>query len=264
MHDVKLVTVFISPEMYSKFFTSNANVNCHDLIGIDNRPLNRGLPVIYNEVIEKYKNDDFWLFFVHEDFEIKCDLAIVNCLDRSFIYGTFGVSLINNAPVGYGRHICSNKDGSCAIEVGNEVTGTVKVQTLDCQSILVHTSLLSKYPFLRFDEKLTFDLYAEDLCINAQKWYGIDVRVFPLRFQHYSCGKITERYHAGLRYLAEKYPAVAVAGPCSFIGGKASELEKMFKYDIRANDDNKKTMKIICVVRGFIRRFKLFFSTCFK
>lgn len=62
MHDIKLVTVFITPEMYNRFFISNPNVNCYDLIGIDNRQLNRGLPVIYNETIENHINDDCWLF----------------------------------------------------------------------------------------------------------------------------------------------------------------------------------------------------------
>jgi len=261
MRDVKLVTAIINPEMYSRFFTSNPNVNCHELIAIDNRQLNRGLPIIYNEVIEKYLNEDCWLFFVHEDFEIKCGMEIVDRLERNFVYGTFGINLEHNVPVPYGRHVCSHKDGSCAVEVGNVVLDTVKVQTLDCQSVLVHTSLLAKYPLLRFDEKLTFDLYAEDFCINAQEHHGIDVKVFPLQFQHYSHGNLTERYHAGLRYLAGKYPAVAVAGSCSFIGGRADELDKIFKYDIRANNDGGKVMRIFRRTRSFARRLKrLFFA----
>jgi predicted HAD superfamily hydrolase/LmbE family N-acetylglucosaminyl deacetylase len=240
MHDKKLVTVFINPEMYNRFFTSNAHINYYDLVDIDNRQLNRGLPVIYNEVIANHIDDDCWLFFVHEDFEIKCDLAVINNLDRGSIYGTFGVNLEHDVPVGYGKHICSKKDGSGPLDIGNEILDTVKVQTLDCQSILLHTSLLAKYPLLRFDEKLTFDLYAEDFSINAQEKYGIDIKVFPLIFQHYSYGKVTERYHAGLRYLAEKYPSVGVAGSCSFIGGRANELEKKYTYDIPANPNNNK------------------------
>jgi len=237
-YNIKLITVFITPEMYNKFFTSNAHVNYYDLVGIDNRQLNRGLPIIYNEIIENHINDNCWLFFVHEDFEIKCDLAIIDSLDCGNVYGTFGVNFEHNVPVGYGKHICSKKDGSEPIDVGDEVLDTVKVRTLDCQSVLLHTSLLAKYPLLRFDEKLTFDLYAEDFCINAQEKYGLDIKVFPLQFQHYSHGKVTERYHAGLRYLAEKYPSVAVAGSCSFIGGRASELEKKYTYDIPANPKN--------------------------
>lgn len=239
IYTVKLITVFITPEMYHRFFTSNTHVNYYNLIGIDNRQLNRGLPTIYNEIIDNHINEDCWLFFVHEDFEIKCDLAIADDLDHESIYGTFGVNFEHDTPVGYGKHICSQKDGSGPLDVGLEVLDAVKVQSLDCQSILVHTSLLAKYPLLRFDENLTFDLYAEDFSINAQEKYGIDVKVFPLKFQHYSHGKVTERYHAGLRYLAEKYPSVAVAGSCSFIGGRAHELEQKYTYDIPANPRNK-------------------------
>jgi hypothetical protein len=100
---------------------------------------------------------------------------------------------------------------------------------------MVHTSLLSRYPTLRFDERLTFDLYAEGFSINAQERFGITVKVVPLKFQHYSHGNLTERYYEGLHYLASKYPDVAVAGSCSFIGGRASTLEKLFKYNIRAD-----------------------------
>lgn len=263
MRGIKLVTVFITPEMYSKFFTSNNNVNCYDLIGIDNRQLNRGLPIIYNEVIENYINDDCWLFFVHEDFEIKCGLSIIDRLDRRNVYGTFGINLEYDAPVGYGKHICSKKDGSGPLDVGNQVIDTVKVQTLDCQSILVHTSLLASHEFLRFDENLMFDLYAEDFSINAQA-HGIDVKVFPLKFQHYSYGKVTERYHAGLRYLAEKYPLAAVAGSCSFIGGMAHELEKKFTYDIPANPNSNKSIGIFYRLGRITSRFKSFLVSRLK
>lgn len=264
MHDIKLVTVFITPEMYSRFFTSNANVNGYDLISIDNRQLNRGLPMIYNEVIENQINNDCWLFFVHEDFEIKCDLAIVDSLDPENVYGTFGVNFEHDVPVGYGKHICSNKDGSNPLDAGNEVPNTVKVQTLDCQSILIHTSLLAKHALLRFDENLTFDLYAEDFSINAQERHGINVKVFPLKFQHYSHGKVTERYHAGLRYLAEKYPSVGVAGSCSFIGGRASELEKKFTYNIPANPNSNQSTRISYTLKGVARRFRSLFLSMFK
>jgi len=230
MKKLKLVTVFINPEMYFRFFTSNKFVNNNSLIAIDNRQLNRGLPVIYNEVIENLVNENCWIFFVHEDFEIKCGLGVIDTLDQNFVYGTFGINIENFFPVGYGKHVCSNKDGSNAVEVGMTVSNAVKVQTLDCQSVLVHTSLLSKNPHLRFDEKLTFDLYAEDFCINSRELHKIEVKVFPLSFQHYSHGNLTERYYSGLKYLAKKYPTVGVAGSCSFIGGNTSDLEKGFKY----------------------------------
>jgi len=159
-------------------------------------------------------------------------------LDKNCVYGTFGANFENQrVAVGYGKHVCSNKDGSEATEVGIELHAPAEVQTLDCQCVIVHTTLLARYPDLRFDEKLTFDLYAEDFSINARERFGLPVKVVPLEFQHYSHGRLSERYDAGLRYLAAKYPEVAVAGSCSFIGGRACELGKMFKYNIRADAD---------------------------
>lgn len=234
-HDIKIITVCVNPEMYQRFFINNQNVNCNELIYIDNRKHNYGLPKIYNEIIEEYINEHCWLFFVHEDFEIKSDLSIIDSLEPDCIYGTFGVKLEHGyIPVAYGKHICSNKDGSDMIETGIEISAPLIVQTLDSQSILINTSLLRKYPSLRFDENLTFDLYVEDFCINAQKNFGLKIKVLPLQFQHYSHGNMTERYYNGLQYLAQKYPDIAVPGSCSFIGGKATELERKFTYQIRA------------------------------
>lgn len=232
MAKLKIITVVIAPAMYERFFTQNPVVNTCDLVSIDNREHNRGLPVIYNEMIARHLDADAWLLFVHEDYEIKDGLTVIDTLDPAFVYGTFGLNFENHSPAPYGRHVCSNKDGSRAVEVGHAIAEPVAVQTLDCQAVLVHTSLLRSNPQLRFDEYLTFDLYAEDFCINAKYKLGITSKVFPLTFQHYSHGNITERYHAGIRYLAQKYPDVAVAGSCSFIGGRSADLEKYFVYGV--------------------------------
>lgn len=237
--DLRIVTVYIRPKMYERFFTLNPVVNGYSLLGIDNRESNLGLPARYNQIITEQLDQNCWLFFVHEDFEIQGGLEGIADLTPDCIYGTFGIKLVNGAPVPYGRHICSNKDGTDPVEVGTVLDRPESVQTIDCQSVLVHSSLLARYPSLRFDEQLSFDLYAEDFAITARERLQIDVRVFPLVFQHYSHGKVTQRYLFGLRYLAEKYPQTAVAGSCSFIGGRAHELERHFTYAIRANQDGR-------------------------
>ena len=237
--DIRLIAVYIRPDLYARFFTQNPVVQPYRVIGIDNREANLGLPARYNQSIREYIDQNCWLFFVHEDYEIKGGLEGIAKLDPGCVYGTFGIKLVNNAPVPYGQHTCSDKDGSHAVEVGLILDHPESVQTIDCQSVLVHTSLLKRHPDLRFDEHLTFDLYTEDFAILARERLGIDVRVFPLKFQHYSHGNITERYHAGLRYLAEKYPQTAVAGSCSFIGGRSHELERHFTYAIRAAQGGK-------------------------
>lgn len=232
---IKIVSVYINEIMFYNFFILNSNLLRYDITSIDNRLHNVGLSIIYNDLIKDNINQDVWLFFVHEDFEIKGSLEHIYDLEKNAIYGTFGVSMEQGGPpVAFGRHTCSNKDGTNAVEAGLPITSPQSVQTIDCQSILIHTSLLRQHDSLRFDENLSFDLYAEELCLNASCLLDIPIYVFPLDFQHYSHGKITERYHKGLSYLEAKYPNHALPGSCSFVGGKYVELEKIFKYDIQA------------------------------
>jgi hypothetical protein len=259
MAQLKIITVVIAPAMYDRFFLTNPVLNGCELVSIDNRALNRGLPVIYNESIARYLHEDCWLLFVHEDFEIKGGLPIIDTLDTGFVYGTFGLNFENHSPAPYGRHVCSNKDGSRAVEVGHVVGEPLAVQTLDCQSVLVHTALLRNNPKLRFDEHLTFDLYAEDFCINAKSNLGITSKVFPLNFQHYSHGNITDRYHTGIRYLAQKYPDVAVAGSCSFIGGRSADLEKYFVYGVGPVQSAPSTPEVPHIPT-FLARLKAYFG----
>lgn len=232
---INVITVYINEIMFYNFFILNSNLMRYNIISIDNRQINNGLPNLYNKVIKDKINDNAWLFFVHEDFEIKSSLECIHDLDENAIYGTFGVSMEQSGyPIAFGRHTCSNKDGTNAVEAGMPIASIQSVQTIDCQSILIHTSLLRRHNSLRFDENLSFDLYAEDLCLNASCMLNIPIYVFPLDFQHYSHGKITDRYHKGLSYLKTKYPNHALPGTCSFVGGNSAELEKVFKYNIQA------------------------------
>src|SRR5574340_287343 len=207
---IKIITVFTNPDMYNAFFKENQYVNKYDLIPIDNRLENLGLPKRYNDIIETYIDSDSWLLFVHEDLEVKSSLDIIFSLDKNIIYGTFGIKLAGKFPVGYGQHICSNKDGSNPVCAGEKILEPVEVETLDCQSILIHSSLFKRTPPLRFDEVLTFDLYAEDICIHAKNRLAISIYVFPLTCQHYSHGNLTQRYYSGINYLAKKYPDIGV------------------------------------------------------
>ena len=236
MNFIKICVVYINVSMFRAFFDLNPCLWPYDVKGVDNRLKNFGLPKIYNELIESNIDANCWLFFVHEDFEIKESLLKINNLDVNCIYGTFGVRLENGVPIGYGSHVCSNKDGSNAVRVGLVVDSPMEVDSLDCQSVLVHASLLKKHPVLRFDENLSFDLYAEEFCMKARFELEIDVKVFDLDFQHYSHGNITDRYHQGLVYLAGRYPDRAVAGSCSFIGGRAAGLEGKFECKTGAKE----------------------------
>ncbi|MCG7520519.1 hypothetical protein [Ruegeria sp. Ofav3-42] len=238
---LKIFVPFVNERMAGDLFSKNPNLRDVDVNLIDNRGRSAGLPELYNEIIEKHLGEDAWLFFVHEDFEVQGELFDTKNLAIEAIYGTFGVKLKGHVPVSFGRHKCSEKDGTSVLQVGLPVTSPTWVETLDCVAVMVHTQLVRDRPGLRFDEVLTFDLYAEDLCINAQENFGIPVLVLPVEFQHYSKGFVTERYWRGVQYLGEKYPNVGVPGSCSFIGGKSQELEDHFTYDIPANRKKRHT-----------------------
>ncbi|WP_170468393.1 hypothetical protein [Ruegeria arenilitoris] len=232
---LKIFVPFVDKKMATKCFSENQFLAQREVYLIDNRDRSVGLPTLYNEILEENLSEDAWLFFVHEDFQVQGELFDTEDLAVDAIYGVFGLRMDGHNPVGFGRHRCSEKDGSSVLMVGLPVTSPKCVETLDCVAVLVHTRLFRERPGLRFDEALTFDLYAEDLCINARENHGVSVIVLPLEFQHYSKGFVTERYWRGIEHLGKKYPDVGVAGSCSFIGGKAHELEAHFTYDIPAN-----------------------------
>lgn len=240
---ITIVSVVTNKQMYKRFFTDNHYANLHRLLPVENISDNIGLPIIYNNIIQDSIDADTWLFFVHEDLEIKSSLDYVYRLDKYHIYGTFGIRLHNTYPVGYGKHTCSNKNGSNPRSVGEVITEPVEVETLDCQSLLVHSSLFKNVPELRFDERLNFHLYAEDFCIHARTDLAIKSYAFPLDFQHYSYGQLTKEYYEGIKYLAKKYPDVGVPGSCSFVGGNVSELEKNFQYKVGTHVMNKTLWK---------------------
>ncbi|SDK62178.1 hypothetical protein SAMN04488026_10479 [Aliiruegeria lutimaris] len=231
---VRLAVPFINEEMVERFFLRNPHLQGADITPLDNRERGVGLPVLYNEFIAANLERDAWLFFLHEDFEFLGPLPELSGLRTEAVYGTFGARLEGRKPCMYGRHTCSNKDGSNARKTGIEIAAPTWVDTLDCQSILLHSAMLRAHPGLRFDEGLSFDLYAEEFCLNAQENHGLSVMVLPARFQHYSYGRIIERYREGLAHLAERYPDSAVPGTCTFIGGRAAELEAGFTYDNKA------------------------------
>ncbi len=231
---VKLFVPYINPEMAERFFPQNPHLAGGEMRLIDNRERGAGLPAIYNEIISEHLDRDCWLFFLHEDLEFRAPLPDLSELSPQAVYGTLGIRMEGHKPQTIGCHTCSHKDGSGARQIGREIAAPTWVDTLDCQSILLHTSLLRTRPGLRFDEALSFDLYAEELCLNAQENHGVPVIVLPMVFQHYSYGRISERYMQGLDHLAARYPDSAMPGTCTFVGGQAARLAARFTYDNKA------------------------------
>ncbi|MDX1919136.1 MAG: hypothetical protein SFU25_00200 [Candidatus Caenarcaniphilales bacterium] len=241
-HQIVFISAVLNYEMYGQCFLQNSCINQFELISFNNNEQNLSVSQRYNQFLNSYNfSREAWFVFCHEDFLVnETDLEIkLNTLDKNSIYGPIGsraeknkftVSFNNKNhefPLKYlcGKIVQRNKDGS-----GKKIIGTIsasldRVDTLDCCCLIVHSSLIQRHG-LRFDEKLSFDLYVEDFCINAKENYAIQSFVFPFNCEHWSSGNITERYYQNLGYLNQKYPNALYAGSCSFIGGKTVELAK--------------------------------------
>jgi len=222
-----IVSVVRDFAMYDRCVAPSATRGGCERIVLDNRETNERIPVLYNRVLEQFDyTHPTWLVFCHEDFEWKDDLpSLFNSLPPDAVYGPIGMRY--RVEYGWNVHcescgmiLQSNKDGSCLRECGRVVPVGTPVKTLDCVCLIVHSSLVERTG-LRFDENLSFDLYAEDFCIAAQERHGIPIRIFPMNARHWSAGTIGERYRRQLAYLRKKWPCVSYPSSCSFcIGGK--------------------------------------------
>lgn len=222
------ITVVRDFDFYDRFFINNGNVNVHTLVPIDNRADNLYITTQYNRFLETYDYDnDAWFVFCHEDFELKEDIApILSSLDKEAIYGPVGCRLYVSKKTLFGERVkslylgqieCSAKDGSGVFSEGQKISNPERVDTVDCACLIVHSSLVHEEG-LRFDESLSFDLYAEDFCIRALREYNIFTYAVQLACRHWSKGVFSERFYKQLIRLNKKYKDASYAGTCAVIG----------------------------------------------
>ena len=171
-----------------------------------------------NEFIESCDlSEDAWLFFVHADYEILDDLDQVFApLDRNCLYGPHGqvkakyrnkyYSIYLNSHPQENRHDKGFNPGNTNLDL---VGDNARVECLD-SIIAIHTSLLRRYPKLRFDNKLTIHLAIEDICINGLLNYGIESRELFINANHHGEHVFTTLLQSEFTrykdYLTEKYP----------------------------------------------------------
>ena len=235
---INFISVVRDFDLYSQFFTNNEFVNKYNLIDFDNNKENLGIPQRYNDFLNSYNySDASWFIFCHEDFYLKEDICdLLNTLDENNIYGPTGAYISDNFTVESNKksfsipfRICKgqiiqrNKKGENTQVIGTKQEIPSLVDTVDCQCLIIHSSLIQKYN-LRFDENLTFDLYSEAFSIEAKEKYQINTFAIQVNCEHWSEGNIGERYYKGINYLNNKYPNSLYAGTCSLIGGKMVEL----------------------------------------
>jgi glycosyltransferase involved in cell wall biosynthesis len=228
---VYFITVVNDFELYKKlivnnyFVITNPNIEC---IYFDNTKENKFISKRYNQFINRYDySREAWFVFCHTDWEILENIVLkIEKLDKNKIYGPVGGRLgevgewYSRIPTGF----CYEKrrDGTEKKISGNPKSTTYDMtDTLDCQVIIMHSSLIYNYN-LRFDEIFEFDLYVEDFCISAKEKYGIETNILRLYCCHWSnAGYTHERtssFKRMLSYINGKYKTKSYNSTVGIIG----------------------------------------------
>lgn len=203
---------------------------------VDSSPYQGSLSCVYNRFIDSFNlNEDAWLIFLHCDVEIIDDLAeVFKDLSTDCIYGPCGAVKVRvqgelkNVFTGFNDHQRRDRQGFMQGGANLQYAGPeLKVDTLDCLMVAIHTSLLRRYP-LRFDEHLIMDAVVEDFCMQAMESYGIESRLVKLQCCHHSnssgdTAHQSQRFYEALRYVNHKYPQAQYAGTCAMLGGRSLE-----------------------------------------
>lgn len=222
MDKLLIISVVRDWTMYETCLGKNPQLRgCH-LIPVDNRETNEFIPVCYNRVLDALTvGQRAWLVFCHEDFQPLEDItATLAGANPERIYGPIGGRLVNQRPwllgglwpgVFAGQIETCDKDGGNVGSFGVPVESDTCVDTVDCQCLIVHSSLVERHR-LRFDERLSFDLYAEDFCLGARLMKGVETAILPFRCRHWSRGTVLPRFFEQKAYLDAKYPKAEAFG----------------------------------------------------
>ena len=265
MSNICMATPVRDFSMYAKCISENKALTFCRKVPMDNRHRNETIPVLYNRFIDSgdYGDTD-WLVFCHEDFQpLQSFEDTIASLDSDSIYGPIGSCLVHSnshfVPGGLwttrvlGEIDESNKDGSGLHVFGEKVALGSAVETLDCQCLIVNASLVQKH-HLRFDENLTFDLYAEDFCANAFLAHGIQSRIFPFECRHWSGGTFAPRFFKQRDYLHKKYPRAEFASPTGYTIGAGRTRMRRMQLRTRRFLDNRMPflVKILFKISGLV------------
>lgn len=235
-----VVSVVRDASMYKRCVEDNPFLAQCRILPLYNIEKNDGVPTCYNRAIKKLLPEaSGWIVFCHEDFMFLEDPApLLNSADRQSVWGVFGgVTTVRRhwlfgevwGGTYEGQLIDSDKNGARVREIGHATPIGTRVDTLDCCCLIVHSELLRRLNLL-FDECLSFDLYAEDFCMNAYCKYGVKSRVLPLKCRHYSRGAVLPRFFSQIEYLNVKYDkweAFSVVG--YFVGAGRTPLRRFQK-----------------------------------
>lgn len=239
-----MVSVVRDKVMYGKCIADNPYCSGCELLVLDNGVNNEFIPVLYNRVLDALNDGNpRWIVLCHEDFRPLEDVAdLLARADQSHVYGPIGGLLTARRSwvpggvwegVAFGEIVESEKDGTGARTYGAKVPINTVVETVDCQCLIVHSTLVKKFD-LRFDERLSFDLYTEDFCLGAFLNHGIQTAILPMKCQHFSRGKILPRFFEQKAYLDQKYPKAEAFGCVGYTIGGGRTVMRRLQKKIRA------------------------------
>ena len=233
-HNAYFISVVNDLELYKKCISENPfviNSQNNQFVCLDNTQENKPVPVLYNRFLDTYDySKEAWFIFCHNDWELLQNIEpVLMELNKNNIYGPIGAKLGARGIKVFrtGRGFCyeQKRDGSKRKKAGVWTNQVMRADTVDCQCLIVHSSLVQKYN-LRFDNNLSWHLYVEDFCINALLAHHIKTYTAGIACCHHSDVGFTEDtsktpgYQQALAYFNSKYPNYLFAGTVSCLGGR--------------------------------------------
>ncbi len=224
-HPVTICTVVRNKDLFARNITANPHCAQFEIYMCDNLTENKSIPLHYNSFLNAFDyQSPRWIVFCHEDFELQEDISpLLEKLSPNAIYGPCGarqkklLGIITKSEI-IGQINESFKDGANERTIGQAAPTGIVVDTLDCCCLIVHSTLIKKHN-LRFDENLSFDLYAEDFSINAFLFADISTRIVNINCCHHSTPqRLPNSYIRSLKFLNKKYRNHCFAGTCTCIG----------------------------------------------
>lgn len=230
----KVICVVNNFEVFDKVVKNNENLKDTELFYYDNTEENIAITKRYNQFIEENINTALtpsWCVFIHQDFGIQENInSLLEKLNKNCIYGAVGVKVFKGLFYGkkggvnvkygfktrlkltFGRILQGNNDFNLK-KHGRIALFQPTVDAIDCCCIMIHSSLIEKYD-LRFDENLSFHMYAEELCYRAKKDYKIKTKVVQMKCFHLNKGSINEEFKKSAQYLKDKFKVKYIPSTC--------------------------------------------------
>ena len=223
-----LICVVNDYQIFDKVIKNNENMQNFEIFAYDNTAENIPITKRYNNFIEENaissSESGFWCLFIHQDFGLMQDInPILDKLDKRFIYGAVGAKMYRGIyfnkngfkkfrVINYGKILQGNNDFNFH-PYGRAVKRPKVVDSVDCCCIIVHSELIKKYS-LRFDEQLSFHMYAEEFCYSAKKNHKIKTKVVQLNCFHLGKGNLNEEFEKSAQYLKDKFKIERVPSTC--------------------------------------------------